>query len=527
MIGLTTIARKYTVCALPLFPALFFVAACVPDSTPPEGARLTGPPASVAQAVSEGGPNPAPLQFTVDNSGQCPLAFSLTTTTANGGNWLTASPANGLVQPNGPGASVSVGIDVVTPVLLPGPYTGSIRVTGVCQTTGLAAAGSPKDVAVNLTVTPAGDAVLDLSSTLLGQDVVTLQHGWRNLTPEGGPDGRTGHTLSFTGRDLIVWGGDQPEWMFNNAVYNIRDDLWRLVGTTAPVADHTATWTGTRLLVWGGTQFFPDPFGNPELDYSEAVNEGIAYDPVGGTMTALSTPPASVAPRARHTAVWTGTSMLIYGGRSGAQMALATTARYTPSTNSWTLLQNAPGAGRWSHSAVWTGREMIVFGGTHHDVAALDDGARYDPVTNTWSTLNPVGTASARSDHTAIWTGSRMVVWGGRDLDGEPLGNGKRYNAATNAWTAMSNAGAPSPRYGHTAVWTGAQMIIWGGTGVDGTRLDDGAVWNAANDTWTPMSTTNTPNARAGHRAVWTGTGMLLWGGRANSGNPTALFQYR
>ena len=66
-------------------------------------------------------------------------------------------------------------------------------------------------------------------------------------------------------------------------------------------------------------------------------------------------------PRALHTAVWTGSEMIVWGGR----LALTVPAEDTiPARDSWTATSttNAP-EGRQSHTAVWTGSEMIVWGG--------------------------------------------------------------------------------------------------------------------------------------------------------------------
>ena len=68
---------------------------------------------------------------------------------------------------------------------------------------------------------------------------------------------------------------------------------------------------------------------------------------------------------------------------------------------------NAP-TGRYEHTAVWTGSEMIVWG-----AGAGNTGGRYNPSTDSWTATS--GLASARYLHTAVWTGSEMIVWGGQD----------------------------------------------------------------------------------------------------------------
>jgi hypothetical protein len=283
-------------------------------------------------------------------------------------------------------------------------------------------------------------------------------------------------------------------------------ELWRSTSTTnAPSAryHHTAVWTGSEMLVWGGE-------GN-----TGRLNTGGRYDPATDTWTAIAT---TSAPSARdgHTAVWTGSEMLVWGGYDGGY--LNTGGRYDPATDTWTAItqSGAPG-GRHDHSAVWTGSEMIVWGGYNFG-GPEETGRRYDPASDTWAGVSAIGAPLGRFNHTAVWTGSEMIVWGGENSWVER--NGGRYNPATNAWTPTSTD-APSGRAQHTAVWTGSEMIVWGG--FDGaTRVKCGGSYDPATDTWTSTHYVGAPSARWDHTAVWTGSEMLVWGGddgwEANSG---------
>src|SRR5690606_21750567 len=131
---------------------------------------------------------------------------------------------------------------------------------------------------------------------------------------------------------------------------------------------------------------------------------------------------------------------------------------------------------RERHTAVWTGSEMIVWGGIGDPVgfsALLGDGARYDPVTDTWSPMSSLGAPTPRVWHTAIWTGSHMIVWGGQD-DSLATDDGAMYDPETDTWTTLESVGAPSRRELHAAVWSGSEMIVWGGRLNDSTRLSSG-----------------------------------------------------
>jgi hypothetical protein len=75
---------------------------------------------------------------------------------------------------------------------------------------------------------------------------------------------------------------------------------------------------------------------------------------------------------------------------------------------------NAPTA-RWEHSAVWTGSALVVWGGRDDTGASLVTGCEYLPATNTWTTTAIVAAPMGRSLHKAVYTGSEMLIWGGID----------------------------------------------------------------------------------------------------------------
>ena len=101
----------------------------------------------------------------------------------------------------------------------------------------------------------------------------------------------------------------------------------------------------------------------------------------------------------------------------------------TPSAaqEAWTptSLTNAPTA-RIAHTAVWTGSKMIVWGGLQ-DYYGLNTGGIYDPTTDTWTATSTTNAPAGRYYHTAVWTGSRMIVWGGYSA-GTGLNTGGVYD---------------------------------------------------------------------------------------------------
>ena len=121
--------------------------------------------------------------------------------------------------------------------------------------------------------------------------------------------------------------------------------------------------------------------------------------------------------------------------------------------------------GRLFHTAVWTGSDMILWGGWNE--IELSTGSRYNPSTDSWTATSTTNAPAARLNHTAVWTGNEMIVWGG--WNGRPIIS----TPAEDTIPALTVGQPPAPptrpmrRYYHTAVWTGSEMIVWGG-------------WNAA-----------------------------------------------
>jgi N-acetylneuraminic acid mutarotase len=283
------------------------------------------------------------------------------------------------------------------------------------------------------------------------------------------------------------------------------DDSWApTCVTNAPDGRvyHSAVWTGTEMIVWGGENY---PF---------VLNTGGRYNPSTDSWTATSTTSAP-SRRYKHTAVWTGTEMIVWGG-TDFESDLDTGGQYNPGTDTWTPTAtriNLP-SGREGHTAVWTGSQMIIWGGAYHGVGPpvyFNTGGRYDPSTNSWTATSTPSAPSGREFHTAVWTVNEMIIWGGESF-GSYLNTGGRYNPTTDTWAATSTSNAPSPRSLHTGVWTATEMIVWGGSNSGG-YLNTGGRYNPGTDTWTATSTINTPSARQFHASVWCGSEMIIWGG--------------
>jgi N-acetylneuraminic acid mutarotase len=333
---------------------------------------------------------------------------------------------------------------------------------------------------------------------------------WRERSNINAPSARSHHTAVWTGTEMIVWGGlsgaSMNEYLNTGGRYNPVTNIWTptsLVNAPTPRFSHTAVWTGSEMIVWGGG--------------GGVLNTGGRYNPATNTWTPTSLINAPTT-RSGHSAIWTGSEMIVWGGADGAG------GYYNPAIDTWTTtsLINAPTT-RSGHSAFWTGNEMIVWGGISpaNSTAYLNTGARYKPSTNVWTPISDADAPTSRYAHAAVWTGSEMIVWGG--YNPSSLNTGGRYNPTTDSWRQLPTAGAPLARDRHTAVWTGQEIMIWGGYySPNNSYLNSGGSYDPTLNNWSTTSDSSAPARRNSHSAVWTGSEILLFGGNNYMYNNTA-----
>ena len=180
---------------------------------------------------------------------------------------------------------------------------------------------------------------------------------------------------------------------------------------------------------------------------------------------------------------------------------------------------NATGApsGRDGFSAVWTGTELIAWGGRTNampNTLFLNTGARYRPSSDTWQPMTTTGAPAGRSFHSAVWTGTEMIVWGGISSSPPSLRSGGRYNPTFDSWLPMSTVNAPGTNGGNywtpwVTAWTGTRLLVWSVSG--GTNSGVGGLYDPTNDSWLTVSTINAPILGGPHGAVWTGTHLVVY----------------
>ena len=296
----------------------------------------------------------------------------------------------------------------------------------------------------------------------------------------------------------------------------------------SPNVGHSAIWTGKEMIIWGGS-----------TSITHVINTGDRYNFfnnnfLGGWNGGIST---TIAPSARqdHTAIWTGTKMLIWGGVfisiGGTPSVRNDGGEYEPITDTWTVTETSgtPPSGRTGHTAIWTGIEMIIWGGWGVSPSPfINTGGRYTPTnnpifSNPWTATSTVNAPVGRADHVALWTGSKMIIYGGVSNSlGAGLNTGGLYDPSTNTWTSISTVNAPTAIvnsgrtiYGFSrqgAVWTGTEMIVFSHDGTSQYAYR----YNPTTNVWTKSAVGQNISSLVNYSIVWTGKAVIIFGG--NSG---------
>jgi N-acetylneuraminic acid mutarotase len=190
---------------------------------------------------------------------------------------------------------------------------------------------------------------------------------WQKLPPSplAGSQNPLG---AWTGRELVIFvgafnpdGKPLPRRLARAAAYNPATRRWREIAPIpSPRGGARAVWDGREVLVVGGAL------------------TPLAYGPATNRWRSL---PRMDAARTGFAAVWTGTRLLLWGGTAGSPAAPSIPAHglaYDAKANRWTPLPPAPILGRSDPTGVWTGRSLLVWGGGTA-VPAFADGAAFTP----------------------------------------------------------------------------------------------------------------------------------------------------
>ncbi len=320
---------------------------------------------------------------------------------------------------------------------------------------------------------------------------------------------RGGHSVIWTGTEMIVWGGEADEnastVFADGAGYDPSTDTWRTI-SPSPLSGrryHQAAWTGDGMLIVGGV----------------GQADGAAYNPGTDSWQLIAPPPVSVSPPAGTdsaglvSSVWTGELFVVW------HVATNEVASYDPVGDEWRVLPGPPldvdrGVLRWS------GTDLYAVGAKTNDYPAPVPLvlAQLDRAAASWQSLPEVGLSTesynigARPELTA-WAGGLLVAWTDSGSDGRTVA----FNAAAGEWMDI----APTPLHGCEAapepLILEQRVLAFDWCGTD-------AIYDPATDSWTVARIDGNGTDRY---AIWTGTGVIAWGDTCCYGTGGAPFTVR
>jgi N-acetylneuraminic acid mutarotase len=249
---------------------------------------------------------------------------------------------------------------------------------------------------------------------------------WKPVSTKNAPAARFDFPAVWSGKEMLVWGGytdhhsryqgaHADAYLNTGGRYDPATDTWKAItteGAPSRRSFHSLHWTGKEMIVWGG--------GNA----NKVLSDGGRYNPARDAWRPISTDGAP-SPRYGQVSVWTGKEMIVWGGSAREPSApsdyFENGARYNPATDTWMPISSvgAP-KGCVCVTAVWTGTEMVLWGGVNDARASgeadanryVGTGARYNPATDTWTEITTTGTPSPRLT-SVVWTGDGLLAFGG------------------------------------------------------------------------------------------------------------------
>jgi hypothetical protein len=247
--------------------------------------------------------------------------------------------------------------------------------------------------------------------------------------------GRYGMAAVAAGSKMLMWGGSVTSNEYRrvasftpaNQTFSVAENI----DSPAGVNITAGVWTGTKLIVWGG---------------DNAATGGI-YDPSDITWQPIS--PfyedniGSAEGRSEHKVSYDQNlgKLLVFGGGYG-EFVCQQGEVYTVATDRWKSMGtfNKP-LGRCHQTQVWTGSKLIIWGGRAPStgIDAFADGGIYDPASDTWTTIPTDPSIPGRWSAAGAWDdiSQRMIVFGGLGADGLPLTTVLAFNPIDLTWTTL------------------------------------------------------------------------------------------
>lgn len=260
---------------------------------------------------------------------------------------------------------------------------------------------------------------------------------------------------------------------------------------------------GDQLFILGGAD-----------TNDNSLNDGAIYDPKTNRWTLISIDANALSTRRLATAVWTGSYVLVFGGRIDMYSAgYKDAAAYNPAADSW-LPEPSDTTGRVGPIGVGSSLFSAFWGGWGANSAVIAGTERFDWSNSTWASASSstYGDPGVLANTAWGFTGQYLYLYGGQVNSTTKTNAAYSYNLLTNAWASLGSglSTGPTARWGAFGVWDGTSFYVWAGRD-DTSAKNDGSGWSAS--TWKSMTATGAPAAR------WAPTRQTGWAFALGSGD--------
>jgi N-acetylneuraminic acid mutarotase len=340
------------------------------------------------------------------------------------------------------------------------------------------------------------------------------------------PDGREGPIAGAIGRKLIVAVGERQGFVFGDTYIGELEGSWETAADSG-TANAPVSVGEVAGGVIGKTFYLVGQGNSATLAYDMSIN-------VWSPANSLATRPFTGG---HHAAEVVNGKLYLLGGLGGGSEGKVQI--YDPQLNAWTAGADMPFAA-WSSSSAVINGQVYVAGGVV-GASTTNRFARYSPASNTWTMLPTM--PQGRNHAASATDGRRLFIFGGRGPgsgDDGSLANGfdtvQIFDPATNTWTSSATAGStiaplPQARGGMgKAVYVNGEFYVIGGETLDGPGATPMRVYDRV-DIYDPLTNTwrlgtPLPTARHGIFPLERAQRIYIAGGDVQAGSaPSSVLE--
>ncbi|MDR3673286.1 MAG: kelch repeat-containing protein [Holophaga sp.] len=321
-------------------------------------------------------------------------------------------------------------------------------------------------------------------------------------------------TLLGTGQVLVAAGQNGTGTIADAELYAPGSNTWSAAGSLgAPRASFTATLLGNgKVLAVGGTDLTGLDLASAE-SYDPASN---TWSFTGSLATARHSHPATLLSNGQ---VLVAGGMVLGGhgtnsvGGLNSPESIAAPECYDPATTAWSSQGSFGSPLRNQMATLLADGKLLLVGGMSKAEIALASCQRYDQATATWSTVGSLATARFGGSVTLLPSG-KVLVEGGFDRNSAIIASSELYDPATGTWSATSSM--VSARAAHTAtLLNNGLVLVTGGSDGSGHSFAGAELYDPATGTWS--ATGSLATGRSSHTATLLNNGKVLVTGGDNN----------